>query len=72
MRACMIAPTKIIAGLGMSLGMHYLTVPGATGAVLSLTCPQQVDLSWSVLTKAQQCPSLHMCRRLQNSFACKS
>ncbi|CAL5223026.1 g5481 [Coccomyxa viridis] len=31
MRACMIAPTKIIAGLGMSLGMQCLHVPGATG-----------------------------------------
>ena len=27
----MIAPTKIIAGLGMSLGMQCLHVPGATG-----------------------------------------
>ena len=43
MRACMIAPTKIIAGLGMSLGMQCPTVPGATGAVLSLACPQQAD-----------------------------
>jgi len=31
MKACMVAPTKIIAGLGMSLGMHLLEVPGATG-----------------------------------------
>lgn len=43
MRACMIAPTKIIAGLGMSLGMQCLTVPGATGALLSLACPQRAD-----------------------------
>ncbi len=35
LRACMVAPTKIIAGLGMSLGMDCLSVPGATGAVLS-------------------------------------
>jgi len=31
LRACMVAPTKIIAGLGMSLGMEVLNVPGATG-----------------------------------------
>ena len=28
MRACMLAPTKIIAGLGMSLGIHVLQVAG--------------------------------------------
>lgn len=32
LRACMLAPTKIIAGLGMSLGIDRLTAPGATGA----------------------------------------
>jgi len=31
MKACMIAPTKIIAGLGMSLGIEVLHCPGATG-----------------------------------------
>ena len=31
LRACMVAPTKIIAGLGMSLGADILDVPGATG-----------------------------------------
>ncbi len=32
MRACMVAPTKIIAGLGMSLGIDRLDAPGTTGA----------------------------------------
>ena len=32
LRACMVAPTRIIAGLGMSLGIELLDVPGATGA----------------------------------------
>ena len=32
LKACMVAPTKIIAGLGMSLGIHVLDVPEATGA----------------------------------------
>ncbi|DBA96948.1 TPA: hypothetical protein ACH3X1_001278 [Trebouxia sp. C0004] len=31
MRACMVAPTKIIAGLGMSLGIDLLDAPGTTG-----------------------------------------
>ena len=28
---CMVAPTKIIAGLGLSLGIDILQAPGATG-----------------------------------------
>jgi 2,3-bisphosphoglycerate-independent phosphoglycerate mutase len=35
MDACMIAPTKIIAGLGMSLGIQVLCCPGATGSCLA-------------------------------------
>ncbi|GBG89230.1 hypothetical protein CBR_g48938 [Chara braunii] len=31
MRACMVAPTKIIAGLGLSVGIDVLDVPEATG-----------------------------------------
>ncbi|CAI5493393.1 unnamed protein product [Closterium sp. Naga37s-1] len=31
MRPCMVAPTKIIAGLGLSLGIDILHVPAATG-----------------------------------------
>ena len=31
LRACMVAPTKIIAGLGMSLGIEVLEAPGTTG-----------------------------------------
>ncbi|CAI5478963.1 unnamed protein product [Closterium sp. Yama58-4] len=31
MQACMVAPTKIIAGLGLSLGIDILHVPAATG-----------------------------------------
>lgn len=31
MRGCMVAPTKIIAGLGMSLGIDVLDAPGTTG-----------------------------------------
>ena len=36
LNACMVAPTKIIAGLGMSLGMQHLQAPGATGACAGL------------------------------------
>lgn len=31
LRPCMVAPTKIIAGLGLSLGIDILEAPGATG-----------------------------------------
>ena len=31
LRACMVAPTKIIAGVGMTLGIDVLSCPGATG-----------------------------------------
>ena len=37
MKACMVAPTKIIAGLGMSLGIDRLEAPGATGTPGSAT-----------------------------------
>lgn len=32
LRACLVAPTKIIAGMGMSLGVDALEAPGATGS----------------------------------------
>ena len=38
LRACMVAPTKIIAGLGMSLGIECLSVPGTTGMQNFLSC----------------------------------
>ena len=31
LRGAMVAPTKIIAGLGLSLGLELLVCPGATG-----------------------------------------
>jgi 2,3-bisphosphoglycerate-independent phosphoglycerate mutase len=31
LRGAMVAPTKIIAGLGLSLGLELLACPGATG-----------------------------------------
>jgi 2,3-diphosphopglycerate-independent phosphoglycerate mutase len=31
LRACMVAPTKIIAGVGVTFGLDVLPVPGATG-----------------------------------------
>ena len=39
LRACMVAPTKIIAGLGMSIGIHVLHVPGATGPLPGTCAP---------------------------------
>lgn len=39
MKACMVAPTKIIAGLGMSLGIDRLHAPGTTGKLHSVFRP---------------------------------
>ena len=36
MKACMVAPTKIIAGLGMSLGIDRLHAPGTTGTPVTV------------------------------------
>lgn len=37
LRGCMVSPTKIIAGLGMSLGIDIIHAPGATGTPLRCT-----------------------------------
>ena len=38
MKACMVAPTKIIAGLGMSLGIDRVHAPGTTGIFSHFGC----------------------------------
>ena len=45
----MVAPTKIIAGLGMSLGMQCLDVPGATGDPSSASSHPQHAQSLSTM-----------------------
>ena len=53
LRACMVAPTKIIAGLGMSLGMQCLDVPGATGGYTE----EHPNARPGVLLTAHPCPT---------------
>jgi hypothetical protein len=40
LRACMVAPTKIIAGLGMCLGIDCLEAPGGQGLA---ACPSPIQ-----------------------------
>ncbi|CAA7045112.1 unnamed protein product [Microthlaspi erraticum] len=42
---CMVAPTKIIAGLGMSLGIDILEAPGATGDYRTLLTSKAVAIA---------------------------
>ena len=60
----MVAPTRIIAGLGMSLGIHRLEVPTATGSYLKLAvhCMQLCTAAWA------RCPAL-ACGRLHCPLA---
>lgn len=49
--ACMVAPTKIIAGLGLSLGIDILEAPGATGDYRTLLTSKA-----TAIAKALSCP----------------
>ncbi|MCO5563528.1 hypothetical protein L7F22_017172 [Adiantum nelumboides] len=42
---CMVAPTKIIAGLGLSLGIDILEAPGATGDYRTLLTSKAIAIS---------------------------
>lgn len=42
---CMVAPTKIIAGLGMSLGIDVLEAPGATGDYRTLLTSKAIAIA---------------------------
>lgn len=48
---CMVAPTKIIAGLGLSLGIDILEAPGATGDYRTLLTSKAIAIA-----KALSCP----------------
>ena len=60
MRACMLAPTKIIAGLGMSLGIERLTAEGATGEAHGLVGCAAGALQFTRAQTVRLC-SLTMC-----------
>lgn len=48
LKACMVAPTRIIAGLGLSLDIHRLDAPGATGEACSLYIKHFLDRNGNV------------------------
>ncbi|KAJ4744890.1 hypothetical protein LUZ62_001286 [Rhynchospora pubera] len=52
---CMVAPTKIIAGLGLSLGIDILETPGATGDYRTLLTSKAKSIA-SALTAPSQPP----------------
>lgn len=54
LRGAMVAPTKIIAGLGLSLGLELLACPGATGDYRS-DFGAKVK-SWRQMLQFERCP----------------
>ena len=55
---CMVAPTKIIAGLGLSLGIDILEAPGATGDYRTLLTSKATAIAKALSAPLQSCPSV--------------
>lgn len=55
---CMVAPTKIIAGLGLSLGIDILEAPGATGDYRTLLTSKAIVIAKALSAQLQSCPSV--------------
>lgn len=55
---CMVAPTKIIAGLGLSLGIDILEAPGATGDYRTLLTSKATAITKALSAPLQSCPSV--------------
>ncbi|MED6147146.1 hypothetical protein PIB30_041318 [Stylosanthes scabra] len=53
---CMVAPTKIIAGLGLSLGIDILEAPGATGDYRTLLTSKSSAIAKALSAPLQSCP----------------
>ena len=53
----MVAPTKIIAGLGMSLAIDILEAPGATGDYRTLLTSKAIAIAKALSAPLQSCPS---------------
>ncbi|KAG0476456.1 hypothetical protein HPP92_013297 [Vanilla planifolia] len=54
----MVAPTKIIAGLGLSLGIDILEAPGATGDYRTLLTSKATAIAKALSAPLQPCPSV--------------
>ncbi|KAG6415675.1 hypothetical protein SASPL_123089 [Salvia splendens] len=55
---CMVAPTKIIAGLGLSLGIDILEAPGATGDYRTLLTSKATAIAKALSAPSNSCPSV--------------
>lgn len=55
---CMVAPTKIIAGLGLSLGIDILEAPGATGDYRTLLTSKATAISKALSAPLDSCPNV--------------
>ncbi|XP_054785463.1 uncharacterized protein LOC129291997 isoform X1 [Prosopis cineraria] len=55
---CMVAPTKIIAGLGLSLGIDILEAPGATGDYRTLLTSKAIVIAKALSAPLQSCPQV--------------
>ncbi|CAA0840881.1 Cofactor-independent phosphoglycerate mutase [Striga hermonthica] len=58
LRPCMVAPTKIIAGLGLSLDIDILEVPGATGDYRTLLTCKAAAIASALSAPFQACPNI--------------
>lgn len=55
---CMVAPTKIIAGLGLSLGIDILEAPGATGDYRTLLTSKASAIARALSAPSNSCPNV--------------
>uniref|UniRef100_A0A251V5Z6 Putative 2,3-bisphosphoglycerate-independent phosphoglycerate mutase n=1 Tax=Helianthus annuus TaxID=4232 RepID=A0A251V5Z6_HELAN len=58
LRPCMVAPTKIIAGLGLSLGIDILEAPGATGDYRTLLTSKATAIANALSAPVRACPNV--------------
>ncbi|KAH9622896.1 hypothetical protein KSS87_010085 [Heliosperma pusillum] len=58
LRPCMVAPTKIIAGLGLSLGIDILEAPGATGDYRTLLTSKATAIAKALSAPLNSCPQI--------------
>lgn len=57
-RPCMVAPTKIIAGLGLSLSIDILEAPGASGDYRTLLTSKASAIAKALSAPLQSCPNV--------------
>ncbi|KAL6521679.1 hypothetical protein OROGR_018248 [Orobanche gracilis] len=58
LKPCMVAPTKIIAGLGLSLGIDILEAPGATGDYRTRLTSKAIAIAKALSAPLGTCPNI--------------